>query len=131
MIKEEKELLDLEKDAASILSDERKTNELLQKTNKKLASNSEKLSEVKDKLQLLMEVVKAYKNGTYRKIPLKTILMIIATFIYFVNPFDLVPDFLFGLGFLDDATIIGLTFRQISSDLEHFNKWKNEQTVEE
>ncbi|MDF2536528.1 MAG: hypothetical protein K0R18_2690, partial [Bacillales bacterium] len=90
MIKEEKELLDLEKDATSILNNERKTNELLRKANKKLAHNSEKLSEVKDKLQLLMEVVKAYKDGTYRKIPMKSILMIIATFIYFVNPFDLV-----------------------------------------
>ena len=131
MIKVEKELLHLEKDAASILNDEKKTNELLQNAIKKMAGNSEKLSEVKDKLQLLIDVVKAYKDGTYRKIPMKSILMIIATFIYFVNPFDLIPDFLFGFGFLDDATIIGLTFRQISSDLEHFNKWKNEQTVEE
>ena len=131
MMTDEKELLVLEKDAEVILNDKNKTSELLNKASKKMANNSEKLSEVKDKLLLLMDIVKSYRDGSYRKIPTKSILMIIATFIYFVNPFDLVPDFIFGLGFLDDAAIIGLTFKQISNDIDQFNKWKKEQNVEE
>ncbi|MDF2556437.1 MAG: hypothetical protein K0R71_265 [Bacillales bacterium] len=129
MLKEENELIQLEKDAESILQDEKKTNELLQKTIKKITGNKEKISEIKDKLQLLVEVMKAYREGSYTIIPKRSILMIVATFIYFVNPFDLLPDFVFGLGFLDDATVIGLTFKQISNDLEKFKLWQKEQTV--
>lgn len=127
MLKEESELIHLEKDAEDVLQDDKKTNELLQKTIKKITGNKEKITEIKEKLHLLLEVVKAYRDGTYKIIPRKSILMIMATLIYFVNPFDLLPDFVFGLGFVDDATVLGLTFRQISNDLEKFKEWQKMQ----
>lgn len=129
MLKEEIEMTKLEQDAEVILQDEKRTDDLIQKTVKKITGNKEMMSDIKDKIQLLVEVIKAYRNGSYKIIPKRSILMIIATFIYFVNPFDLLPDFIFGLGFIDDVTVIGLTFKQIDNDLEKFKEWQKEQMI--
>lgn len=129
MLKEEIEMTKLEQDAEVILQDEKRTDDLIQKTVKKITGNKEMMSDIKDKIQLLVEVIKAYRNGSYKIIPKRSILMIIATFIYFVNPFDLLPDFIFGLGFIDDVTVIGLTFKQIGNDLEKFKEWQKEQMI--
>jgi uncharacterized membrane protein YkvA (DUF1232 family) len=83
------------------------------------------LHEVWDRLHLLFDLVTAWRKGEYRKIPKGSIVMVIATIIYFVSPIDLVPDFLVGLGILDDAAVIGFTLKQISSDLEKFKLWKD------
>ncbi|MEH7356902.1 DUF1232 domain-containing protein, partial [Neobacillus drentensis] len=63
-------------------------------------------------------------KGEYREIPKGSIIMIIATIIYFVSPVDFIPDFIVGLGLFDDAAVIGFAIKQISSDLEKFKDWK-------
>lgn len=41
--------------------------------------------------------------------------IIIGALLYFINPFDLVPDITPILGFLDDMSVIGLTYRYLSN----------------
>lgn len=106
-----------------------KTKELIQKANKKANEKKNALHEVWDRLQLLFELVTAWRKGDYRKIPTGSILMIIATIVYFVTPIDIVPDFLVGLGILDDAAVIGFTLKQISTDLDKFKLWKEQETL--
>lgn len=102
-----------------------KTKELIQRASKKAADKKRTLHEVWDRLHLLFDLVTAWRKGEYRKIPKGSIVMVIATIIYFVSPIDFVPDFLVGLGILDDAAVIGFTLKQISSDLEKFKLWKD------
>lgn len=103
-----------------------KTKELIKKASQKAADKKGTLHDVWDRLHLLFDLVTAWRKGEYRKIPKGSILMIIATIIYFVSPIDFVPDFLVGLGILDDAAVIGFTLKQISSDLDRFKLWKAE-----
>jgi uncharacterized membrane protein YkvA (DUF1232 family) len=105
-------------------------NSLLKKAFYKANHNKNSLSEVWDKLQLLFELVKAWSKKDYRDISKKTILMVIATIIYFVSPIDLVPDFLVGLGIFDDVAVIGFTVKQISSELDRFKAWKEKESVD-
>lgn len=104
-----------------------KTKELINKATKKAAEKKNVLKDVWDQLQVLFDLVTAWRKGEYRKLPTGSILMIIATIIYFVAPIDIVPDFLVGLGLLDDAAVIGFTLKQISSDLDKFKLWQEEQ----
>src|SRR5688572_27163744 len=51
-------------------------------------------TDVKDKLTVLGRMIKAFAIGEYRDVPVKTILLLLAAVIYFVNPLDFIPDFI-------------------------------------
>jgi uncharacterized membrane protein YkvA (DUF1232 family) len=123
----EKEYKKYESRAAKYLNDPGKTSGLLSKASKKADSKKNALSEVWDKLQLLFELIKAYTKGQYKDISAKTAVTVIAGILYFVSPLDLVPDFLAGIGILDDAAIIGFIIKQITNELERFKLWKENQ----
>lgn len=55
------------------------------------------------------------------------IIVVLAGIIYFVSPIDIVPDFLVGLGFLDDAAILSFVIKQISDELYKYKGWKDNQ----
>jgi uncharacterized membrane protein YkvA (DUF1232 family) len=120
----EKEYKKYESRASQYLNNPGKTSGLISKASKKADSKKNVLSEVWDKLQLLFELVKAYSKGQYRDISAKTAVTVIAGILYFVSPLDLVPDFLAGIGILDDAAIIGFIVKQITNELERFKLWK-------
>ncbi len=63
------------------------------------------LSEFQSSVQLLVRMVKAYSNGTYKNLPWKSLVSIVAVLIYFVSPIDLIPDFLPVIGITDDIAL--------------------------
>jgi len=78
------------------------------------------------KIKLFIEMVKEYFQGNYREIPVKTIILITAALIYFVSPVDAIPDFLIGIGFVDDGAVIAYVFSALNEDIESFKTWKEE-----
>jgi uncharacterized membrane protein YkvA (DUF1232 family) len=111
-------------EAKDYLNNPQKTQSLLNHAIKLANAKKDNLGEVWEKLQLFFELVKAYSRGNYKNISPGTILTIVGTLLYFISPLDLVPDFILGLGILDDAALIGYTFKKISSELDTFSKWK-------
>nr|WP_281427646.1 DUF1232 domain-containing protein [Mesobacillus maritimus] len=79
----------------------------------------------------MFELVRAYIKGDYRNIPYGSLVLIVGAILYFVMPADAIPDVIAGLGFTDDAAVIGFTLRQVKADLDKFNAWKREQEQEE
>ena len=73
-------------------------------------------------IQALREMIKAYLAGNY-KFSKRTILYVVAGMLYFINPFDLIPDFILGLGFLDDAAILALVFKRIKKEVDLFKTY--------
>ena len=118
--------------AKTYLNNTKKSNDLLDEATTKSNTNKNALEEVWDNLQLLLAMFRSWVKGEYREIPTKTILSIIAAIVYFVSPVDFIPDFIAGLGFADDAAIIGFTIKQIAEELEKFKLWKakQEQTID-
>jgi uncharacterized membrane protein YkvA (DUF1232 family) len=57
-------------------------------------------------IPFIEDVVAAYYAMLDRETPVTTRLTIVAALAYFVTPFDIVPDFLLGLGFIDDASVL-------------------------
>ena len=113
-----------ESKAKEYINKPEKTDVLLKDAGKKADQNKGALAEIWDNLQLLFDLLGAWRRGEYRKIPTRSIVTIIASIIYFVSPIDLVPDFLIGLGIVDDAAVIGFVLKQISVDLDSFRIWK-------
>jgi len=87
-------------------------------------TDSKTLSKFFDEMMLLTSLVRDYWKGTYRKIPYKAIAAVAFTILYVLNVVDLVPDFIPGIGLLDDATIVGLCLKLVSYDLTQYKNWK-------
>ena len=83
------------------------------------------ISEIWEKLQLLFQITKDWINGTYKEIPIGSIVMIFAGLAYFIAPLDFIPDPILGAGLIDDAAILGLVIRQVGGDLEKYKAWKS------
>ncbi len=114
--------------ATDYIKDSRKLGKLIDDAAGKADQKSGTLKEIWNSLMACFRMIKAYANGTYRNISWKSLVMIVASIIYFVMPFDLIPDFLPGLGLLDDAAILAWTIRTISADIDAFLEWEAQST---
>ena len=74
--------------------------------------------------QTMLRLVRAHYRGDYREIPVTTLVVIIAAIIYVVNPFDMIPDWVPGLGLLDDAFVLALAIRRTRETLDEFMIWE-------
>jgi uncharacterized membrane protein YkvA (DUF1232 family) len=79
-------------------------------------------------LQTMLRLIRAYYRGQYRAIPVTTLLIIVAALIYLVNPLDLIPDWIPGLGLIDDAFILALVVRRTREALDAFIDWESAAT---
>ncbi len=81
----------------------------------------------RQKLGLLSRLVKAYVSGQYRQLPTKTLISVLAALVYFVSPVDFIPDVLPILGFADDIALLVWVFNSLTTDLENFRVWEQQQ----
>ncbi len=75
-------------------------------------------------LKLLIPLIKDYWKGTYRDISVKSIVIFIVALAYIISPIDLIPDYIIGLGQIDDAVILGLSLYFLEKDLRKYKEWK-------
>ncbi|HEY2421264.1 MAG TPA: YkvA family protein [Neobacillus sp.] len=120
-----KSLRKYEDKALAYIDNQKKTSGLLQQALKKANMKKRALGESWGNLQLFIELLKAYSKGEYRNVSKGTIITVIGAILYFVSPLDLVPDFILGLGFIDDAAVLGFTVKRLSKELNEFKRWKS------
>jgi uncharacterized membrane protein YkvA (DUF1232 family) len=82
---------------------------------------------IKDKLFTMGRFARAYAQGRYRGVPMKTMLLLIAAVIYFVNPLDLIPDLVPLAGFTDDFAILLWVYNSLGSEIDKFIAWEESQ----
>ena len=78
--------------------------------------------------KLLVSFLKDYWSGKYRQVPFWTIAAIVVALLYVLNPMDLIPDFIPGVGMLDDAMVIAACLAMIEKDLQEYKDWRTEQS---
>lgn len=113
------------KKAEEFINNSDRLNQLLQQAIDKARQQKEKLREVWEDLLQLIELTRAYARGEYRNVPWKALVYAIAAIVYFVNPFDVIPDFIFGIGFLDDAAVIAFVINAIREEIERFREFRS------
>jgi len=75
-------------------------------------------------LQAMLRLVRCYFRGEYRNVPHDGLLWIITALNYFVDPFDLIPDEVPFLGFIDDATVMSFAVARTRQTLDDFMTWE-------
>jgi uncharacterized membrane protein YkvA (DUF1232 family) len=74
--------------------------------------------------QAMLRLIRAYYRREYRNVSLQNLVMIVGAIIYILNPFDLIPDWIAGLGFADDVVVLAFAVRQTRQTLDDFMTWE-------
>lgn len=92
----------------------------------KKINNSGMLKKYSELGKVMYGMLKDYRKGIYKQVPWFTIATIAFSFLYILNPLDIIPDFIPGLGYIDDMAIITFGLRFIQSDIHSYLDWKLE-----
>ncbi len=75
-------------------------------------------------VQDIISMLNDYYHGRYRKLPFVVLLGSLAIVAYLLSPFDLIPDNIPFLGFVDDAFIINVVMELcVDKELERYRNW--------
>lgn len=95
-----------------------------------VARKGPKLGKVKDDVRLLQALCVAWWRGEYRAISPRALVSIVAGLLYFVSPLDAIPDWLLGVGFLDDIAVLAWVMKTVDDELAAFRAWRERQSPE-
>lgn len=83
-----------------------------------------------ESIKVMVRLLSAYAKGDYKDIALDSVIKIVAACIYFVNPLDALPDFIAGLGLIDDAAIFAWTLGAVKEEVGRFLLWERLQETQ-
>jgi len=83
-----------------------------------------KVSAVKEQFLLIGRQLKASVLGKYKIQSHRIFVILLAAVIYFLNPLDLIPDFILGIGLTDDLAVLAWVYTAAYNELMHFKTWE-------
>ncbi len=73
----------------------------------------------------LFEFADAFRQNQYRDISLGTLFAAAFALLYLISPIDMMPDFIPGIGWIDDIVVVRILLEMIRSDLAKYDLWKS------
>ncbi|HEK1687766.1 TPA: DUF1232 domain-containing protein [Pseudomonas putida] len=95
-----------------------------------VARKGPKLGQLRDDLRVMQALCLAWWRGEYRAVSPKALVTIVAGLLYFVSPLDAIPDWIVGVGFLDDIAVLGWVLKTVGDELARFKAWRDSQSPE-
>jgi uncharacterized membrane protein YkvA (DUF1232 family) len=77
-----------------------------------------------ERVRLMVMMLRDWRARRYPEASWKTVAAVAAMVLYLVNPFDLIPDFIPGIGYADDLAVVALCWAVTRKDLEAYAAWK-------
>ena len=111
----------------SFINNKERVSSILKETLKNIKKLKNRTKEFKNNLSVSVNLVKDWITGDYKEVPKKTIIYLIGAFIYFLMPIDLIPDFIFKFGLLDDVAVLNFVLTSFMDDIENYKKFKENQ----
>jgi uncharacterized membrane protein YkvA (DUF1232 family) len=105
----------------------RQVNEKAEDIEKKFAKGKA-LRSLFEQGQTMLMMVKDYVTREYREVPYWAISAVALSLLYVLNPVDVIPDVILGVGYLDDATVVAFALRLIEKELERYKAWREAKT---
>jgi uncharacterized membrane protein YkvA (DUF1232 family) len=112
------------KSAAALAENTARLADVLARATRKAARISGPLAGLRDDLWTLLRLLKAWAGRRYPEVSTATLVTVIAAVVYFVNPFDAIPDLLPMIGYVDDASVIAFVIARVRGEIERFRTWE-------
>lgn len=95
------------------------------------SASGDRFARLRGDLTLLQGLCAAWWRGEYRSISKPALLAAVAALVYFLAPLDAVPDWLIGLGLLDDLAVLAWVLRTWEDELQRYADWRKGQAPQE
>lgn len=128
---EQDELSAKSSEAEELAKDKEKVFETLDKATKKSKVRKNRLHQAKDNIDTLIRFIKACVSGEYKNFVKTNMILAISAILYFISPFDAVPDIIPTFGFLDDMAIIAFVISIMKEELDAFALWEENKDSKE
>ncbi|MDY3118389.1 MAG: DUF1232 domain-containing protein [Peptoniphilus sp.] len=109
--------------AKKVLSDPSRVKKLVEDSFSLLKKKGQ-LSAVEKEGLLLASMVKDTVTGRYRGLKKRNLLLIVCGLLYLVNPMDLLPDFIFAIGFADDLGVFMYVISKVRGEIDAYRSWR-------
>jgi uncharacterized membrane protein YkvA (DUF1232 family) len=110
--------------AETIVADAKRLAEVLEEGVKKMNAHSKALAGVFGDLQLIVRLIRAWLKGEYRDLSNKSLVILVGALLYFLMPLDAIPDFIPGVGYLDDAAVVAMALGAAKTEIDKFRAWE-------
>ena len=74
-------------------------------------------------LKLFVSLIKDYRSGAYKRFPFLSVAGMVITLAYIISPIDLIPDYIIGIGQIDDVAVVGFCLYLLKKDLQKYKQW--------
>ena len=106
------------------MSGSRRLGRLLAAASAALQGRGSALGAVRRDAQALVRMAREVVAGRYRALPKRSLIATVAALVYFLDPLDLIPDFIPLVGFADDAAVLLWVASRLRKDLDAFLQWE-------
>ncbi len=89
------------------------------------------LGEFVEEALLALALVKDYAIGRYRKIPYWAIGALVFMYMYVFSPIDIIPDYIIGIGQIDDLAVVALCLTMVRQEVHHYKLWREAHVEDE
>ncbi len=100
---------------------------LLLAVSRKMRLKQGQIGRLRGDLDLLLGLALAWWRGEYRVLSSQALLSVVAGLLYFLMPLDAVPDWLLGVGLLDDLAVLAWVLRTWDAELQAYRVWREQQ----
>lgn len=91
----------------------------------KTKGSSLKMRTIREQFFVIGRMLKAHVSGSYKIRSMRILITLLAAIIYFINPLDLIPDIIFGIGLADDLAVLTWVYRAAADEITSFKNWED------
>ena len=110
--------------ADGVVGDGKRLRDVIEQATMKMFAHADALKTILDDLQTIFRLVRAWLKGEYRDVSKKSLVVLVGALIYFLMPFDAIPDFIPVIGLTDDVAIIAMALTAAKTEVEKFREWE-------
>lgn len=104
---------------------------LVREAYRRMLSHSDVLAAVWTDLHTMLRLLLRWADRSYRRVSWTPLVLVAGATLYFVVPFDVVPDALGAVGFVDDVTVISTVVQRVRHELDRFRDWEDTHALPE
>lgn len=112
------------KKAESIANNNKLAGKIIDMAFEKVGQTTGRFVEMQQQSMAILRLLKAWYAREYTQVSTKSVVSLLASAIYIVNPIDIFPDFIPFIGRLDDKLVLGYIIKKLNDEIQKFMAWE-------